>query len=152
MSDENREDPSVEQIPRPPEPAEADSSPAPDRVRARQVDAQLIVDTPSTNAVTIVESPGTVAPAAPGLVTADMLILGLQQLRTRIPGFVHLTPHESRAMSRAANLDEDFANAGIHAASLWDEAKQMTGFTAAELRALADEARRWDEVERELRI
>jgi len=52
----------------------------------------------------------------------------------------------------AANLDEDFANAGIHAASLWDEAKQMTGYTAAELRELADEARRWDEVERELRI
>jgi hypothetical protein len=132
MSDESRPVPS--------------SSPeaAPAEPRAERVAAEVTVATPRPDAV--------ITAAEPAVVTAEMLVLGLQQLHSRVPGFVHLTPREARSMSRAANLDEDFANAGIHAASLWADLKGMTRYTAEELREMADEARRWDEVERELRI
>jgi len=94
----------------------------------------------------------TIAPAGPLLVDAEMLLTGLRHLQQRLPDYIHLTAREARGMGRAANLDEDFMNAGIHAATLWGDSKRLTGWTGEEMRQVADETRRWDDVERELRI
>jgi len=106
-----------------------------------------------------VESPAVIASeelvvAPPGmrLVDAEALLAGLRQLRERIPDYVHLTPGESRGLGRTANLDPDFVNAGIHTVSSTPDAKEYWGWSGEELRQLADEGRRWDDVERELRI
>src|SRR6185295_12880 len=102
-------------------------------------------DTPGTAALTI-------APAGPLLVDAEMLLTGLRHLQERLPDYIHLTAREARGMGRAANLDEDFMNAGIQAATVWGDTKRFTGWTGEEMRQIADETRRWDDVERELRI
>ena len=92
------------------------------------------------------------APGAPRLVDAETLLTGLRHLQQRIPNYVHHTPQEAREMGRAAHLDEEFLNAGIHAGTVWDETKQYIGWSGEEMRELADETRRWDDVERELRV
>jgi hypothetical protein len=93
-----------------------------------------------------------ITPAAPLLVDAEMLIVGLRALQRRIPEYIQLTPREERTMLRAAHLDEKFLDAGVQAVDFWPDAKAVIGWTGAELRHESEEARRWDEVERELRI
>jgi hypothetical protein len=62
-----------------------------------------------------------------------------------------LSPDEQQSMTRVAHLDRDFVDAGIHAANAWNEAKAIIGWTGEELREQADEVRRWEEVELEVR-
>jgi hypothetical protein len=87
---------------------------------------------------------------SPALVDAEALVRGLRQLQQRVPGFVQLSLREEQSMARAAYLDPEFLERGLHAAAVWPQTKNLLGMTAEELRHEAEEARRWDEVEREL--
>lgn len=58
----------------------------------------------------------------------------------------------SSSRSRAAYLDPEFIEVGIQSAGAWDNAKGALGMTGEEMRAKADEIRKWDEVERELTV
>jgi hypothetical protein len=109
---------------------------------------------PATTVILPPGAPGDLLPIvpAPPLVSAELLLAGLHQLKERIPDYTHLTPREARGMGRAANLDPEFVNAGVHTVSSWPDAKEMVGWSGEELRQLVDETRRWDDVERELRI
>ena len=99
-------------------------------------------------------TPEELVPSTAGvlLVDAEMLLAGLLQLKDRIPDYTHLTARESRGMGRTANLDPEFVSAGLHTVSSTPNAKEFWGWSGEELRQLADDARRWDDVERELRI
>jgi len=113
--------------------------------------------TPEPATAGIAASPGSAGdllrvPPAPLLVDAEMLVAGFRQLQARIPGYVHLTTPEARGMGRTAKLDPEFVSAGLHAASAWPDTKRLVGLSGEEMRDLDDEARRWDQVERELRI
>jgi hypothetical protein len=90
------------------------------------------------------------ATVAPEPFSAEMLVAGLRRLQQRIPDYVQLSTSEIRAKGNAANLDEDFVIIGIQAAAAWHGAKFL--YTAEQLREMADDARRWDEVELELRV
>jgi len=79
------------------------------------------------------------------------LIEGLRYLQQRIPGFTQLSAEEERSLIRVASLDSDFIEAGIRAGSAWSEMQGIIGRSGEELRREADEIRRWDEVESEVR-
>jgi hypothetical protein len=87
------------------------------------------------------------APAEP-----ETLLEGLRYLQRRIPGFTHLSVREKRSHSRAANLDPEFIEAGLHAAGAWADAKQYLKRSGDELREEQEEIRRWDQVVAELRV
>jgi hypothetical protein len=109
---------------------------------------------PVTTVIVPAGTPADLLPIAPAplLVDAEMLLTGLRQLKDRIPDYVHLTPREARGMGRAANLDPEFVSASLHAVSSAPDAKTLFGWSAEELRQLDEDSRRWDDVERELRI
>lgn len=86
---------------------------------------------------------------APAMVEPETLVLGLRSLQQRIPGFTQLSIDEVRSMARAAYLDPEFVDAGIHLAHVWDRTNAVIGRDPSELREDADETRRWDEAERE---
>ena len=86
----------------------------------------------------------------PRLVTPGMLVQGLRHLQQRIPDFVQLSLQEQRSMIRAAFLDPEFVEKGVHAAGVWHHTKIITGRTGEELRQELDKTHEWDEVEREL--
>ena len=79
-------------------------------------------------------------------------VRGLRYIQQRMPEFAPLSAAEKRTLVRAASLDPEFRNAGIVAGGMWPHVKTLTGRTAAELSAEADEIARWDEVVRELEI
>jgi len=81
----------------------------------------------------------------------DALIRGFRALQQRIPGFTQLSVEEERALVRVASLDPDFLEAGIRAASAYDDTKAYVGRSAEELRQELDEVRHWDEAESEVR-
>jgi hypothetical protein len=87
---------------------------------------------------------------APLLVEPETLIQGLRYLQQRIPGFVQLSITEERSMARAAHLDPEILDIGLHAAGAWDETKKLFGWTGEELRQEQEVIRRWDGVIREL--
>jgi hypothetical protein len=87
----------------------------------------------------------------PALVDAEMLVLGLRYLQQLIPGFVQLSIAKERSMARAAYLDPEFMEAGMHVAGIWDRAEAIIGRDPGELRRDAEESRRWDDAIRELR-
>ena len=97
--------------------------------------------------------PLVVANVATQLVVADPATLtrGLRYLRDYIPGFTQLSPEEQRALTRVASLDPEFMEAGLRTAKAWDEMKTLFGHSGEELGDDADEIRRWDEAESELR-
>ena len=82
--------------------------------------------------------------AMPALAEPEMLVLGLRYLQQHIPEFTQLSVDEIRSMNRAAHLDQDTIDRGIHLASAWDKAKKVIGTSGDEMRAWADEVRRWD--------
>jgi len=58
-----------------------------------------------------------VVPTAPApLAEPQFLVEGLRHLQRRIPGFTQLSVQEKRSHARAANLDPDFIESGLHAA------------------------------------
>jgi hypothetical protein len=87
---------------------------------------------------------------APVPVEPEMLLEGLRYLQQRIPGFEQLSVAEERSMARAAHLDREAIDSGLHAAGAWDESKVIIGYSAEELRRMDEEIRKWDSVEREM--
>jgi hypothetical protein len=94
---------------------------------------------------------GLVDTTPPPLAEPDMLVKGLRYLQQRIPQFTQLSVQEKRSHARAANLDPEFLESGLHAADVWQETEIILKRSGAELREEHEEARRWDEVIRELR-
>jgi hypothetical protein len=90
--------------------------------------------------------------APPLLVDPVTLVEGLRFLQSRIPDYTQLSADEVRAMMRAAYLDPEFLEVGIQTAGAWENAKGVLGMTGEEMRAEADEIRKWDEVERVLTV
>jgi hypothetical protein len=87
----------------------------------------------------------------PSLAEPDMLVKGLRYLQERIPDFTQLSVREKRSHARAANLDPEFVENGLHAACVWRETKTIVKRSGEELRQEQEEIGRWDEVIRELR-
>ena len=48
---------------------------------------------------------------------------GLRYLQQRIPEFTQLSVQEKRSHARAANLDPEFIESGLHAAAVWRDTK-----------------------------
>ncbi|PYQ30117.1 MAG: hypothetical protein DMF56_10375 [Acidobacteria bacterium] len=93
--------------------------------------------------------PGDAAPLV--LADPDRLVEALRYLAQRIPGFTQLSTEEERKLTRVAFLDPEFLEAGVRAGRAWDEAKGVTGLSGEEMRDLAEENRRWDELESTVR-
>ena len=87
----------------------------------------------------------------PSLVEPETLVKGLRYLQERIPEFTHLTVQEKRSHARAANLDPEFVENGLHAARVWGQTKILVKRSGEELGEEQEEIRRWDEVIRDLR-
>lgn len=94
---------------------------------------------------------GLVATTPPPLADPDMLVEGLRYLRQHIPGFTQLTVQEKRTHSRAAHLDPEFLEHGLHTAVAWQDTKGLVGRSGEELREEHEETRRWDQAIVELR-
>jgi hypothetical protein len=85
------------------------------------------------------------ADMTPPLVEPEMLVRGLRLLQERIPEFTQLSVKEKRSRARAANLDPEFIESGLHAAAAWHWTKHFAKRTGEELRQEDDVSRRWDE-------
>ncbi len=115
-------------------------------------------DAPDVEVVTDAASDATLAirdePLPPVVPDRATLIRGFRLLAERIPGFIHLTPDETRRMIRASALDEDMIAAALVAADVWEraQAKIWLKMTPEELRELDATIRESDDVIRELRI
>jgi hypothetical protein len=81
----------------------------------------------------------------PALVEPEMLVQGLRLLQERIPGFTQLSVKEKRSHARAANLDLEFLESGLHAAAMWRLTKHFVKRSAEDLRQEDEVSRRWDE-------
>jgi hypothetical protein len=106
--------------------------------------------TPPDVTVTTLHPETMVVPAEPAQADPEMLVQALRYLQQRVPGFVQLSVEEEQSMTRAAHLDPEFIDRGIHAAGAWSHAEMLVGRSAVELRQEVDDIRHWDEVEREL--
>lgn len=106
------------------------------------------VDTAAAQAPSDVIAVSDAAP--PALVEPETLVQALRYLQQRIPEFLHLSLREQQSMTRAAHLDPEVIENGIQAADAWQVTEAVIGRSAEELRRDSDDARRWDEVEREL--
>ena len=93
----------------------------------------------------------TVQTTPPSLAEPEMLVKGLRYLQARIPNFTQLSVREKRSHARAANLDPEFIENGLHAAVVWRETKKFVKRSGDDLREEQEEIRRWDEVIREMR-
>jgi hypothetical protein len=87
----------------------------------------------------------------PALAEPEMLVAGLRDLQQRIREFTHLSWQEKRAHARAASLDPEFLESGIHAAAVWRDTEMVVGRGDEELRQEQEEIRRWDAVIVEMR-
>jgi len=87
----------------------------------------------------------------PSLIEPETLAKGLQYLQERIPEFTQLSVQEKRSHARAANLDPEFVENGLHAARVWSQTKTLVKRTGEELTEEQEEIRRWDEAIRDLR-
>jgi hypothetical protein len=87
----------------------------------------------------------------PALAKPETLVEGLRFLQQRIPEFTQLSVREKRSRARAANLDPEFIESGLHAATAWRDTKLLVHRTGEELRQEQEEIRRWDQVVVELR-
>lgn len=99
--------------------------------------------------VTDVLVPVETTPAS--LAEPEVLVKGLRYLQERIPNFTQLSVQEKRSHARAANLDPEFVENGLHAARVWRDTKKIVKRSGDDLQEEQDEIRRWDEVIRELR-
>ena len=87
----------------------------------------------------------------PSLAEPEMLVKGLRYLQERIPDFTQLSVQEKRSHARAANLDPEFVEMGLHAAAAWRDTKKIVKRSGDDLQEEQEEIRRWDAVIRELR-
>jgi hypothetical protein len=87
----------------------------------------------------------------PSLVEPEMLVKGLRYLQERIPEFTQLSVREKRSHARAANLDPEFVENGLHAARVWRDTKLIVKRSGEDLQQEHEEIGRWDEVIRDLR-
>ena len=101
--------------------------------------------TPATDVLAPIET------TPPSLAEPEMLVKGLRYLQERIPDFTQLSVREKRSHARAANLDPEFVEMGLHAAAAWRDTKKIVKRSGEELQEEQEEIRRWDEVVRELR-
>jgi hypothetical protein len=106
-------------------------------------------ETTATPVATDVLAPSQTTP--PSLADPEMLVKGLRYLQERIPEFTQLSVREKRSHARAANLDPEFVENGLHAARVWRETKTTVKRSGEELGQEQEEIRRWDEVIREMR-
>jgi len=116
--------------------------------------ASRVVTAEPVESVTAADPPDLLVPVKttpPSLVEPETLAKGLLYLQERIPGFTQLTVREKRSHARAANLDPEFVENGLHAARVWPETKKFVNRTGEELGEEQEEIRRWDEVIRDLR-
>ena len=90
-------------------------------------------------------------PTPPSLAEPEMLVKGLRYLQERIPEFTQLSVREKRSYARAANLDSEFVENGLHAARVWRQTEMMVKRTGEDLGQEQEEIRHWDEVIREMR-
>jgi hypothetical protein len=74
-------------------------------------------ETVATPVATDVLAPVETTP--PSLAEPEMLVKGLRYLQERIPDFTQLSVREKRSHARAANLDPEFVENGLHAACVW---------------------------------
>jgi len=86
----------------------------------------------------------------PLLVEPQTLIQGLRYLRQRIPEYVQLTLPQKRSMMRAAHLDPEIVDLGIHTAGAWDGTRELFGWTGEDLNQWFESNRHWEGVEREV--
>ncbi len=93
----------------------------------------------------------TVKTTPPSLIEPEMLVKGLRYLQERIPDFTQLSVREKRSHARAANLDPEFVENGLHAASVWRDTELIVKRSGDDLRQEHEEIGRWDEVIRDLR-
>jgi len=93
-----------------------------------------------------------VTPFRPAKIEPEMLIQGFRALQARIPGFVQLSIRERRSKSRAANLDPEVIETGLHAATAWHDTAGLLHRTPEELRWDDDDIRRNEELIREVRV
>ena len=105
--------------------------------------------TPATLVVTDILAPVQTAP--PPLAEPEVLVAGLRYLQQRIPEFTQLSVQEKRSHARAANLDPEFIENGLHAAGVFRDTKLLVGRNSEELREEDEEIRRWDAVILEMR-
>src|SRR6185369_13739634 len=61
--------------------------------------------------------------SVPALAEPEMLVEGLRLLEQRIREFTHLSWQEKRTHARAASLDPEFIEGGLHAAAVWRDTK-----------------------------
>lgn len=101
-------------------------------------------DDRQTSEATDLLAPAEAAP--PALVEPDMLVEGLRYLQQRIPDFTHLSTQEKRSQARAANLDPEFIEHGLHAAGVWQHTETVLRRSADDLRQEDDQIRHWDKV------
>jgi len=94
---------------------------------------------------------GNVAGVGQALLQHEVAGGRLRYLQGRIPDFEQLSLGERRSMTRVANLDPEFIEAGLQAADVYQSAKTILGRSGPELREEDDEIRRWDQVELELK-
>lgn len=114
----------------------------------------VVVDAPDETAVTPVpatEALELVDATPPTIVDPEMLVQALRYLQQSIPGFTQLSVQEKRSYARAANLDPEFLESGLHAAAVWLETKVYVKRTGEELRQEDDETRRLDKMLLEMR-
>ncbi|PYQ32208.1 MAG: hypothetical protein DMF56_00095 [Acidobacteria bacterium] len=104
---------------------------------------------PATLVVTDILAPVQTAP--PSLAEPEVLVAGLRYLQQRIPEFTQLSVQEKRSHARAANLDPEFIENGLHAAGVFRDTKLLVGRNSEELREEDEEIRRWDAVILEMR-
>jgi hypothetical protein len=120
----------------------------------RQTSAPPLVTVVQAGTATPVAAPdrlSLVATTPPALADPEMLMEALRYLQQHIPGFTHLSVQEKRAHSRAANLDPEFLEHGLHTAVAWHETKGLVGRSGEELRQEQEEIRRWEQTLVELR-
>jgi hypothetical protein len=101
---------------------------------------------PSEDLLALAETP------PPMLTEPERLVQALRHLQERIPGFIQLSVREKRSYARAANLDPEFLENGLHAAGAWRQTQHMLGRSAEELRQEDEAIRQWDDAIRELRV
>jgi len=105
-------------------------------------------------AETPVEATDILAPihsSPPALTRPETLVQGLRYLRQRIPGFTQLSVREKRSRVRAANLDPEFIQHGLQAASAWSHTKLYVRRSGEELQQEQEEIREWDQAIIEMR-
>jgi len=86
-----------------------------------------------------------VQPAPPPL-EPDMLVEGMRRLQQLIPEFTQLSAEEKRSHARAANLDPEFIENGLHAAAVWHQTELVVKRSGEDLRREHEEILRWDKV------